>query len=44
VLEFQFQHVKGNDLGEFKELSSQAVVMPLRYSSGSVIYPFAMAK
>ena len=44
VLEFQFQHVKGNDLGEFKDLSSQAVVMPHRYDSGSVIYPFVMAR
>jgi branched-chain amino acid transport system substrate-binding protein len=44
VLELQFQHIRSNDLGEFKDLSSQVVIMPAQYKSGGVIYPFAMAR
>jgi hypothetical protein len=28
VLEVQFQHIKGNDLGQFKDLSTQVVILP----------------
>jgi branched-chain amino acid transport system substrate-binding protein len=44
VLEVQFQHVKGNDLAQFKDLSTQVVIMPSKYKSGDVIYPYEMAK
>ena len=44
VLELQFQHIKGNDLGQFKDLSTQVVIVPAQYKSGDVIYPYEMAK
>jgi branched-chain amino acid transport system substrate-binding protein len=44
VLEVQFQHIKGNDLGQFKDLSTQVVILPAQYKSGDVIYPYEMAK
>jgi branched-chain amino acid transport system substrate-binding protein len=44
VLEFQFQHIKGNDLGQFKDLSTQVVITPAQYKSGDVIYPYERAK
>jgi branched-chain amino acid transport system substrate-binding protein len=44
VLEVQFQHIKGNDLAQFKDLSTQVVIMPSKYKSGDVIYPYEMAK
>jgi branched-chain amino acid transport system substrate-binding protein len=40
VLQVQFQHIKGTDLGQFKDLSTQVVI----YKSGDVIYPYEMAK
>jgi branched-chain amino acid transport system substrate-binding protein len=44
VLQVQFQHIKGTDLGQFKNLSTQIVVTPAEYKSGDVIYPYEMAK
>jgi branched-chain amino acid transport system substrate-binding protein len=44
VLELQFQHIRGNDLGQFKDLSTQVVIMPAQYKSGDMIYPYEMAK
>jgi branched-chain amino acid transport system substrate-binding protein len=44
VLEVQFQHIKGNDLAQFKDLSTQVAIMPSQYKSGDVIYPYEMAK
>jgi branched-chain amino acid transport system substrate-binding protein len=44
VLELQFQHIKGNGLGQFKELSTQVVIVPVQYKSGDMIYPYEMAK
>jgi branched-chain amino acid transport system substrate-binding protein len=44
VLEVQFQQIKGNDLAQFKDLSTQVVIMPSQYKSGDVIYPYEMAK
>jgi branched-chain amino acid transport system substrate-binding protein len=44
VLEVQFQHIKGNELRQFKDLSTQVVIMPAEYKSGDVIYPYEMAK
>jgi branched-chain amino acid transport system substrate-binding protein len=44
VLQVQFQHIKGNDIGQFKDISTQVVVTPTEYKSGDVIYPYADAK
>jgi branched-chain amino acid transport system substrate-binding protein len=44
VLEVQFQHIKGNDVGQFKDLSTQVVLTPARYKSGEIIYPYEKAK
>src|SRR5436190_11976623 len=44
VLQVQFQHVKGNDVGQFKDISTQVVVSPADYESGKAIYPYEKAK
>lgn len=44
VLEAQFQHVKGNDLEQFKGTDKLVVVGPDAYKSGDLIYPFDKAR
>jgi branched-chain amino acid transport system substrate-binding protein len=44
VLQVQFQGVKGNDLGQFKDVSTQVVVTPAEYKSGDIVYPYEKAK
>jgi branched-chain amino acid transport system substrate-binding protein len=44
VLQVQFQHIKGNDVGQFRDISTQVVVAPAEYKSGDMIYPYAKAK
>src|SRR5262249_39021232 len=44
VLQVQFQNVKGNDVGQFKDISTQVVVAPAAYESGKLIYPYEKAK
>jgi branched-chain amino acid transport system substrate-binding protein len=44
VLQIQFQNVKGNDVAQFKDTSTQVVVSPHEYESGKVIYPYEKAK
>jgi branched-chain amino acid transport system substrate-binding protein len=44
VLQIQFQNVKGNDVNQFKDISTQVVVAPGDYESGKVIYPYDAAK
>ena len=44
VLQVQFQNVKGSDVGQFKDISTQVVVSPTEYASGKVIYPYEKAK
>ncbi|HEY6258245.1 MAG TPA: amino acid ABC transporter substrate-binding protein [Xanthobacteraceae bacterium] len=44
VLQVQFQNVKGNDVGQFKDAGSQVVVAPASYESGKLIYPYEKAK
>ena len=39
VLQVQFQNIKGNDVAQFKDMSTQVVVAPAEYKSGKVIYP-----
>jgi branched-chain amino acid transport system substrate-binding protein len=44
VLQVQFQNVKGNDVAQFKDISTQVVVSPADYESGKAIYPYEKAK
>jgi branched-chain amino acid transport system substrate-binding protein len=44
VLQVQFQNVKGNDVDQFKDVTTQVVVAPADYESGKVIYPYEKAK
>ena len=44
VLQVQFQNVKGSDVAQFKDISTQVVVAPTGYESGKVIYPYEKAK
>jgi branched-chain amino acid transport system substrate-binding protein len=44
VLQVQFQNIKGNDVAQFKDISTQVVVAPAEYASGKVIYPYEKAK
>jgi branched-chain amino acid transport system substrate-binding protein len=44
VLQVQFQHVQGTDLGQFKDLSTQVVLTPPQYKTGNLIYPYERAK
>jgi branched-chain amino acid transport system substrate-binding protein len=44
VLQVQFQNVKGNDVAQFKDISTQIVLTPSEYASGNVIYPYEKAK
>ncbi len=44
VLQVQFQHIKSNDIAQFKDISTQVVLTPAQYKSGDVIYPYEKAK
>jgi branched-chain amino acid transport system substrate-binding protein len=44
VLQVQFQHIKGNDVGQFRDLSTQVVITPAQYKSGEMIYPYEKAR
>jgi branched-chain amino acid transport system substrate-binding protein len=44
VLQVQFQNVKGNDVDQFKQSSTQVIIAPEQYKSGTMIYPYADAK
>ncbi len=44
VLQVQFQNIKGNDVDQFKDVSTQVVVAPADYESGKLIYPYEKAK
>jgi branched-chain amino acid transport system substrate-binding protein len=43
-LQVQYQNIKGHDIAQFKDMSSQVVVAPQEYASGEVIYPYERAK
>ena len=44
VLQVQFQNIKGNDVGQFRDVSAQAIVAPEKYKSGGkFIYPYSDA-
>jgi branched-chain amino acid transport system substrate-binding protein len=44
VLEVQYRNIKSNDLSNFKNADTQAVVWPPSLASASLIYPFAAAR
>ena len=44
IIYAQFQNVVGNDIGQFKDLSTEDVLMPAEYKSGEIIYPYEKAK
>jgi len=43
ILQVQFQHVKSNDVTQFKDISTQVEVAPVEYESGKLIYPYEKA-
>ena len=43
MLQVQFQNIKSNDLAQFKDISTQVVVAPVEYESGTLIYPYEKA-
>ena len=44
VLTIQFQHIGGNALDEFKDMSKQPILAPADLKSGDVVYPYSDAK
>ncbi len=44
VLQVQYQNIDGNDLKQFKDARTQAVVSPSSLASGPLVYPYAKAK
>jgi branched-chain amino acid transport system substrate-binding protein len=44
VLQVQYQNIKGHEVAQFKDMSTQVVVAPAEYASGEVIYPYQRAK
>jgi branched-chain amino acid transport system substrate-binding protein len=40
----QFQHVSGNDLGQFKDPKTEVILWPAEYKKGELIYPFSAAR
>ena len=39
----QFQNITGNDLAQFKDPSTEVIVLPAEFKSGELIYPYAGA-
>jgi branched-chain amino acid transport system substrate-binding protein len=44
ILQVQYQNIKGHEIDQFKDMSTQVVVAPPEYASGDVIYPYERAK
>jgi branched-chain amino acid transport system substrate-binding protein len=40
----QFRDITGNDLGQFKDMSKEAILWPAQYKTGDIIYPYADAR
>jgi len=40
----QFQHIKGNTVEDFRDLSTEVILYPPQYKSGDVIYPYEKSK
>jgi branched-chain amino acid transport system substrate-binding protein len=43
-LTVQFHGIKGNDIGQFREMGTQAILAPAQYKTGELIYPYDKAK
>lgn len=44
VLQVQFQGIRGHELSQFQNASTQVVVSPTVLASGSLVYPYARAR
>jgi branched-chain amino acid transport system substrate-binding protein len=44
ILQVQYQNIKGHDIAQFRDMSTQVVVAPTKYASGVPIYPYERAK
>jgi branched-chain amino acid transport system substrate-binding protein len=44
MLQGQFRNIKGNDLAQFRDTSTEAVISPAEYATGETIYPYVKAK
>lgn len=44
MLAMQFQNIKGNDIEQFRDLSTYVVLEPAQYKTGDLIYPYEKAK
>ena len=44
VLHVQFRNIRSNDIAEFKDARTRAVVAPDALASGELLYPYAEAK
>ena len=44
ILQVQYHNIKGHEVTQFKDMSTQVVVAPVEYASGEVIYPYERAK
>jgi branched-chain amino acid transport system substrate-binding protein len=44
MLQGQFRNIKGNDLAQFRDLSTEVVLSPAEYATSPAIYPYAKAK
>jgi branched-chain amino acid transport system substrate-binding protein len=44
VLQVQYRNIRGDDIAQFGDMSTQVVVAPAEYASGEVIYPYERAK
>jgi branched-chain amino acid transport system substrate-binding protein len=40
----QYHDIKGNDLGQFRQPSTVAILAPAQYKTGDLIYPYAEAR
>jgi len=44
VLQVQFQGIRGNDIQQFRDVSTMQIILPGEYKTGDLIYPFEKAK
>ncbi len=44
VLQVQYQHIEGSDVGQFRGPGKRVVVYPEQWKSGSLVYPYSKAK
>jgi branched-chain amino acid transport system substrate-binding protein len=44
VLQVQFRNIQGHEIDQFRDTQTRAVVSPVEFASGDLIYPYAKAK